>query len=553
MAMSRSEPASVSQSQAPNVDRLGQRIITLSNPYLDSRELTFEGELLRADGLAEKFNAGEWDGRSVKFDLRLGAEEGPFSMGFYEHEEFGAWSRIPDPWLILPVTVRGNMAVRLAVRGYGPSVGGPVSVEIGGVVQSFILSGSREVVTLVFENVSPTAEIHFSGLSVEYDEDADDPRTMGLGLTSVELRKLDGGPDTWDGTDVTLGLGTERALRLWGVGFYYLEDWGAWSRDSSVSLVLPFALDGKTTVVLDIIGHGPSVGHSISARIGDDSQSFELAPGESKVELHFDIAQPSAVMTLSGLIAEPTPGQADQRTLAIGLKEMSVRRDRRGFSLRGLRRGAARTSPNFGQQQQVGSVDVSFDGVVYSVVLTPASAERDDWKEMMAAFCWAFRDDPGVALVIQAPNTSIASFFSKFVFHLYRIGNVRCPIYVTLPQAGTVVEESLAATSTFYVHLDDTDEGRVIFHRYLRSGTPAVASLGVEEAARYGDALILATPMRRPSRVPGSRCRVSRTMTDEIDWNTVEVAFEQSHHLATKERDRYASMQKAARDWGVGA
>jgi hypothetical protein len=245
------------------------------------------------------------------------------------------------------------------------------------------------------------------------------------------------------------------------------------------------------------------------------------------------------------------PDHADRRTISLGLRGVTLARRRRLLDrFRGSR--PMRNSQSTVWHENRPSVEtMPVDGLVYVAELTPQTADSTDWMEMLSAFCWVFRDDPNVTLVIQAPEFPMTGFLSTVMFNLYRIGPVKCSIIVASPSDMAAVGTSLQENATFFVQADGEQPDRMTMHRYLSAGTPVIACVDEDEALRYKGAVLHATPLRRPERVSGHRRNVSIKLKPEIDWDAFRAAFEESCRLTRREVARYTELRKTAAEWGT--
>lgn len=528
--------------------RRSGRSVPVSNPCFDSKDLVVTDYNATMEGLAEKVCEGEWGGEPIFFDLRLDAESAAFGLGFYEPEEFGSWSRIDSPWIVLPVKVQGVITARLTVRGYGASIGREVTVRIGSCERSFELPGPPTVVVLLFDVDEPTQEIHFSGLVAESMEDADDPRTLALGLTSVELRRLSGGLDVWEGLSAELSLVAEEGRRLWGEGFYYLEEWGAWSQASSVSLILPFSVRGALDIELDLIGHGATVGRTLEVVLGDSTGEFVLPPGEGTIRLSLAPRESTGILTINGLVAQPTPGQEDQRTLALGMRGVRLSRS---TAVEGRRRQRYRrpkpSKKATASRRRLGETSVS--GMVFTMFLEPEDRRVTDWRTVMSAFCWAFKEQPRATLLILVPNQGVASIFAEYMHMLYRVGGMECRVVLSIDDGAGRLSAKTLNNCDFGIILRRGERQDELLSRYLSAGVPVVASVDPGFADRFGGAVVAARPLRVPVRRIGSLTRMSTEMREEVDWDRIARALQQCF-AAHEEGEPYRELARVARSHG---
>ncbi len=177
-----------------------RRELSVSVQVIDSHNYIFgehEFRLLNPDA---QFNFPDWDHQTLRMSYSVDDEHAAYLGGFYDNEPWGTWSRLPDPWILLPVAITGNLTLEIEAAAYGPNVGRTISVQVGDQLHSLTLQGAFQVYTLAFQVSAKTCLIKFHDLSLRPVRDAVDPRTMGLGLRHITLRshELDLQPCTAD-------------------------------------------------------------------------------------------------------------------------------------------------------------------------------------------------------------------------------------------------------------------------------------------------------------------------------------------------------------------
>ena len=131
-----------------------------------------------------------WDGHSVDWGFSNSAEtSGQYLVGFYGEEDWGSWSKTARPSVIFPWSIVGEVELAIALVGYGANQGRTVSIHVGAQVTDIVLPATLEVFHLTINLHKPVNNLYFTGLTAVPEPGARDHRTLGLGLSSLSLRR----------------------------------------------------------------------------------------------------------------------------------------------------------------------------------------------------------------------------------------------------------------------------------------------------------------------------------------------------------------------------
>ncbi len=175
--------------------------IDLKKVVLDSRDYVLTGDTVYPGKSVISPLSGAQDkysGRTV-----IAAHFGTYNqdaigVGFYEPENWGMWSRSLSPWIKLSQTAHGKTLVKLALSAFGPNIGREIQVSIGGETATVIPESQVREFEFSLDIRSPGNVLSFENLSRINRGRADDPRTIGLGVASLNIRmeKADGALDS---------------------------------------------------------------------------------------------------------------------------------------------------------------------------------------------------------------------------------------------------------------------------------------------------------------------------------------------------------------------
>ncbi|HSB94970.1 MAG TPA: glycosyltransferase [Spongiibacteraceae bacterium] len=166
---------------------LAARSLAIGCTAIDSRFYEVGSDTFSADIPPEFFQLRDWYGEPIELDFKLGDEGSGFLGGFYESEQWGTWSRIADPWVLLPIALVGHCKLGVELTSYGANVGTEIQVAVG--EQRFPLALTNDFLRTEFvcDIRQPVNLIQFIGLDVSGISGARDPRSLGIGLRKIWL------------------------------------------------------------------------------------------------------------------------------------------------------------------------------------------------------------------------------------------------------------------------------------------------------------------------------------------------------------------------------
>ncbi len=167
---------------------LAPRSLTIEGTVVDSQEFVYTDDGMHAPTLAERFSMAPWDGEPIELTLTSQTEDHGCLVGFYRAEAWGTWSRVAEPWLILPVQVQGPVEIDLVAHGLGGNGGRRITATLGDDRVEFTLPRRRSHLRLRFDVTEPANVLQFAGLLAEVPP-GQDQRTMGMGLSRLTVRR----------------------------------------------------------------------------------------------------------------------------------------------------------------------------------------------------------------------------------------------------------------------------------------------------------------------------------------------------------------------------
>ncbi|MFN8626327.1 MAG: hypothetical protein U0587_10160 [Candidatus Binatia bacterium] len=318
-------------------------------------------------------------------------------------------------------------------------------------------------------------------------------------------------------------------------GFYESESWGTWSATADPGIVLPYALHGNVNLKIRALGYGPNVNKEIAVALGDTQGAMRLLERFSERCLNFQPRQPTNILKFSGLDLTPVPRSYDCRSMGIGLYDIEISGEPGPE--------AKRTS----EPTNAPAYTIALDGIVYASVCDPLD-DRDNWQDLVTAFCAAFQEVPDATLVLQLPYPSLWPLLRRVYSLLQRLSPFACRVVALHGNLAAEEYERVRRAAHFYVTASMCDGLPVDLVAYMARGTPAVSPChtALAEYVNASTALIVDSSVE-PCAWPHDTRNVFRTMRHRINWESLVEAYRQGYTIVLKDPDKYRGMAHAAR------
>lgn len=346
----------------------------------------------------------------------------------------------------------------------------------------------------------------------------------------------------WDGREVNwefVSKGESAGQYL--VGFYAEEEWGSWSRTASPQIILPWQVEGEFELELELVGYGENQGRRIDIRVGSCTRSIVLTESMTRYKLNFLLAEGADKVEFSGLIAVPLPGARDHRTLGLGLSKMTLRGAVEMAAVPG--EGGADPHP---VEPDSSPVTLQLEGTVYTSVFNPEDG-RKNWKDMVTAFCWAFRNDAAKTLILKMSHHNKSVFMGDLLLLFSKLHPFNCRIVAI---HGFLSNEELAdlmAATSFYVNASSAEGQCLPLLEFMAHGIPAIAPdhTAMETYINAENSFIVGSSLA-PQAWPIDPRRAYRTTTQRISWDSLRQCFVDSSAMLEEHPARYQEMARAA-------
>jgi len=476
--------------------------------------------------------AQENDGRWSRFDESLDSPNALIALGFYELEEWGVWSRTENPKLVLPYFVYGEVFIEIETVGFGPNIGREIHISIGGVTSSIALAQQPHTSIHFFNVDSPSRTIEFSNIIPSRLDEVDDPRTMAIGVSKISVAAPGLSNPVWDGTPTFIDLANQTHDQLDFVGFHSRESWGIWSETDPCHVILPFSVYGDCEIQFFAQGFGENIGTPLTVSLGQSSAQFVLEQEPKQFIFRFKTEEPTHLLRISGFTSNSTRSRPGTRSMGIGIHRLQVTLPPDGalVAARIKKRQAIISVLAPRQRTQntprvVKTPSIETTGFTTVAVFNETS-NSNQWRDVVSAFLWTFRENPEATLVIQNSNVSGASFFSELMFLFFRVGEIKCRVIAVHTHDTYRDAPSLLAAADLYVHVDSSITlNNVAPHTDKRSTQFIISS--PDDLQLESDNIARITPLRQPVKTPGHLHRVERELENVLDW--VRLCDEMKH------------------------
>lgn len=187
-------------------------------------------------------------------------------------------------------------------------------------------------------------------------------------------------------------------------------------------------------------------------------------------------------------------------------------------------------------------------GIVYTAILNQNDGSKN-LRDLVTAFCWAFRDTSDATLVLKVCRLGLPAFYNFIVLLLYKLSPFKCRVLVIPGYLPHSEYERLIRRTTYYVNASAAEKTGMPLMEFMACGKPVIAPCHTA-MADYIDsevAFILRSSAQMASW-PDDPRGFFRTMSYRIDWGSFLEAYRQSYGIARNSPEVYSAMSKRARD-----
>jgi glycosyltransferase involved in cell wall biosynthesis len=190
--------------------------------------------------------------------------------------------------------------------------------------------------------------------------------------------------------------------------------------------------------------------------------------------------------------------------------------------------------------------ELMLDGVVYTTVVDPTDG-AENWSDLIAAFCWAFKRERDATLIVNMCIDDIEYYRVALMTQLSRLAPFECRVIILHGLTGESEYRALVEASTYYVAALSNAGCSIPLLEFLSCGKPAVAPDHTGFADYIAPDLAFVTRYARaPSPWPHDPAGMLETFGHRLNAESLIDAFCDSHRVARAAPETYAAMAQAA-------
>ncbi|WP_256658024.1 glycosyltransferase [Pseudomonas sp. D(2018)] len=194
----------------------------------------------------------------------------------------------------------------------------------------------------------------------------------------------------------------------------------------------------------------------------------------------------------------------------------------------------------------VAATNLQVEGVVYTTVLNPADG-RKNWIDLITAFCWAFRDEPGATLVVKMTHHNLEHYRVVLMTLLSRLAPFSCRVVVLHGFLEDDQYRQLVDASDYYVNASSCEGLCLPLMEFLCAGKPALAPRHTAMADYLDSSLaFLVRGALEPTCWPHDPTGMLSSHRYRLDWQSLMEAFRASYALARDDARGYQKLSAAA-------
>jgi glycosyltransferase involved in cell wall biosynthesis len=186
--------------------------------------------------------------------------------------------------------------------------------------------------------------------------------------------------------------------------------------------------------------------------------------------------------------------------------------------------------------------------VVYTAVFNPNKGSKN-FRDLVTAFCWAFRETEDATLLLKIRNRGLQAFYTRLIPILYQLSPFKCRVVVIPDYLPDSEYEKLIRATTYYVNSSTSERVCLPLMEFMSRGKPAIAPAhsAMSDFIDKDVAFVLRSSAQLASW-PDDQYGMFRTMSFRLDWQSLRDAYRESYHLAKTEPGDYRTMSNRARE-----
>jgi glycosyltransferase involved in cell wall biosynthesis len=188
----------------------------------------------------------------------------------------------------------------------------------------------------------------------------------------------------------------------------------------------------------------------------------------------------------------------------------------------------------------------TLSGVVYTAVLNPVD-QRKNWTDLLAAFIWAFRDNPEATLLLKVTHYDAVVGVVPILSDLSKHGDFKCRVLIVHGMIPQDEYDSLVEVTSYAVNTS-TGEGQCLpLMEFMSAGRPAVtpSHTAMLDYVTGDNSFVVGSTLRLTSWPHDPRQAIS-CMQYAINFSQLIQCYRDSFDVAKNRPQQYAAMSAAA-------
>lgn len=189
---------------------------------------------------------------------------------------------------------------------------------------------------------------------------------------------------------------------------------------------------------------------------------------------------------------------------------------------------------------------LSLRGVIYVAVLSPTDS-RKNWRDLIAGFVWAFRDNRDATLIVKITHSNVEDGLAKMLRFISVLPKFECSVILMQGMLAKKAYDDLIEASSYCVNVA-TAEGQCLpLTEYMSSGRPAVAPAhsSLLDFVSPTNAFVVASDIQ-PSIWPHDERMAMRCRHHVVNFSDLVRQYFDSFRVAKTDPARYLRMSRAA-------
>lgn len=189
---------------------------------------------------------------------------------------------------------------------------------------------------------------------------------------------------------------------------------------------------------------------------------------------------------------------------------------------------------------------LKLEGVVYTAVINPVDG-RKNWLDVLWAFCWAFRDNEDVTLLIKVTYYDVKLPWERYLLEFYKLQPFKCKVVLLHGYLEDEAYDELLRATSFVVNAAHGEGQCLPLMEFMAAGKPAIAPdhSAMADYITAENAFVVESNPEWWHWPHDSQFNL-RTLRRRISWESLYRAYLESYEQVLNRPDDYRAMAAAA-------